>query len=197
MNVRATTETAASTGADTVVVGLFDGEAVAHDVEDGTLQALVDSGEAKSRTGHLAVTHAAGVRWILVGLGKRDDFTAERARVAAAKARSRAAELSSRVLCWELPHDVGDAIAAAIVEGTLMADYRFDRYRKAPEDEPPRIGDLVLSDHDDRSEAVAGAVVVAEAVNAARDLQNAPANDMTPAKLGERAQELARQIEGL
>src|SRR6476661_2636571 len=90
-----------------------------------------------------------------------------------------------------------DTIVVGLVEGTLLGDYRFDRYRKAPEDEPARIDELIVSDHEDRSQVVAGAVIVAEAVNAARDLQNAPANDMTPARLGERARELASQFDGL
>jgi len=38
---------------------------------------------------------------------------------------------------------------------------------------------------------------VAEAQNAARDLQNTPANDMTPTQLGERARELAESLDGL
>src|ERR1700712_4423373 len=68
MRVTATTEAAASTAADTVVVGLVAGEGVPHDVGAGVLQALVDAGEAKTSAGSLAVTHAEGKRWILVGL---------------------------------------------------------------------------------------------------------------------------------
>src|SRR4051812_10756089 len=104
MRASATTEPAAHTSADTVVVGLVDGEGVPHDVDGGALQALVDAGEAKPRFKHLAIAHAAGKRWILVGLGERDRLDDERLRVAAAVALGRARELGARVLCWELPH---------------------------------------------------------------------------------------------
>ncbi|HTE64127.1 MAG TPA: M17 family peptidase N-terminal domain-containing protein, partial [Solirubrobacteraceae bacterium] len=117
MLIRATTESPPETGADTVVVGVFDGKGVPHDVEDGALGALVDSGEARSEFRALTQTHAAGRRWILIGLGARDDFDAERARIAAAVALGRARELGARTLCWELPHKVPDAVAGALVEG--------------------------------------------------------------------------------
>ncbi len=45
MRVRATTDAPIDTGADTVVVGLFEGKGVPHDLPDGSLQALVDAGE--------------------------------------------------------------------------------------------------------------------------------------------------------
>ena len=64
---------------------------------------LLASGEAQRSFKALALTHADGKRWLTVGLGPRKDFTPERARVAAALARERARELSTRVLCWEVP----------------------------------------------------------------------------------------------
>jgi leucyl aminopeptidase len=194
MRVTATTEAAASTAADTVVVGLIEGEGVPHDVGDGALQALVDIGEARAKLNHLAVARAAGKRWILVGLGAREELDDERLRLAAAAAHGRARDLGARVLCWELPHKLRDRHPArAVVEGTLLAAYRFSAFKSAgDEDGPaPGIADLIVSDHEDRSAAVARAVIVAEAVNRARNLQNTPANHMTPTALGRRAEEIA------
>src|SRR3954471_5838264 len=111
MRVSSTTSSPADTGADTLVVGVFDGEGIAHDVEDGALQRLLDSGEARTAFRHLAVAHAGGHRRLLVGLGARDAFTPERARIAAAAAHGRALEVGTRRLCWELPHHVDDAAA--------------------------------------------------------------------------------------
>src|SRR5947209_1580316 len=190
VRVTATTDSPRDTPADTVAVGIFEGEDVAHDTSGGELQALVDGGEARSSFRHVAVGHADGRRWLLVGLGERDRFDGERARIAAAVAQRRAAELGARVLCWELPHHVGDDIAGALVEGTVMGAYRFDRYRRPPEDAPAELEDLVASAHHDVAGTVATAAVVAEAANACRDLQNAPANDMTPTRLAQRAREL-------
>jgi leucyl aminopeptidase len=162
MLVRATTDDPPDTGADTIVVGVFEGKGIPHDVEDGALGALVESGEARSDFRALTHAHAGGRRWILIGLGARDDFDAERGRVAAATALERARELGARTLCWELPHKVGDAVAEA----------------------------LVVSAHHDVARPVELGRVGGEAANRARDLGNAPPNALTPAALSERAREL-------
>ena len=135
MRAEATTSAPADTGADTIAIGLFEGEPIAHDVDGGALQALVDSGEAKAKLRKLAVAHAGGNRYVLAGLGKREEFDAERARVAAAGVVGRARELGARFLCWELPHHVGDAEAAGFVEGTLLAAYTFRAYKSKPEED--------------------------------------------------------------
>ena len=185
MRVRATTDAPAVTGADTIAVGIFEGEKIAHDV-DGILQALVDSGEARPGLRKVAVTHAGGRRYVLVGLGRRDDFDAERARVAAAAVAGRARELGTKALCWEVPHHVEPP---GFVEGTLLAAYEY-REHKSGDDDGRRIDELIVSAHHDIAAAVERATVAAEAANAARDLQNAPANELTPTALAERAQAL-------
>src|SRR3954447_10089165 len=103
MNVRSTTDLPAETDADTIIVGVFEDEGIAHDV-DGALQALVDSGEARRALRKLAVTHAGGKRWILVGLGARDAFDPERARVPAAAPPGRARRPPSPPPCWGGAH---------------------------------------------------------------------------------------------
>src|SRR5438874_7250404 len=124
--VTARTGGARETDADTRVVGLFEGESL----EDPALQQLVDSGEAKPALRKLAVTHQDGRRVILAGLGKRDELDPEKARVAAATAAARARELGSRSLSWTAPSEE-EAVAGALVEGTLLALYRFDRFKSS------------------------------------------------------------------
>jgi leucyl aminopeptidase len=192
MHASATTDAPAATEADTVVVGVFDDEGIAHDLEGAPLGALLEAGEARTSFKHLALHHAEGRRWLLIGLGARDRFDAERARVAAAAAHGRARELGTRILCWELPHHVPDDVAAALVEGTILAGYRFDRYRARAEDEPPReLDEAIVSAHHDVADAVHRGAVGADAQNFARELQDTPANDLTPMALGERAREIA------
>lgn len=198
MRVTSTTDAPLQTGADTIAVGVFEDEGVAHDVGDGALQALLDCGEARRSFKHVAVAHAGGGRWIVAGLGARDDFDAERARTAAAAVLARAREIGSKRLCWEAPHDVGDEIVGALVEGTALAAYRFDRFKAAKDDDEPRgVDELVVSAHHDAAAATGRAAVLAEAQNAARDLQNRPANDLTPRALGARARELAAAVDAL
>jgi leucyl aminopeptidase len=193
MRASATTEAPAATNADTIAIGVFDDEGIAHDLEGAPLTALLESGEARTSFKHLALHHGDGRRWLVVGLGRRDAFDPERARVAAATVHGRARELGTRVLCWELPHHVADEVAAALVEGTILAGYRFDRYRARPEEEPGEVQEVVVSSHHDVAEAVHRGAIGADAQNFARELQDTPANDLTPTALAERAQ----RIEGI
>jgi leucyl aminopeptidase len=186
MRVRSTTEPPADTGADTIAIGVFESERIAHDV-DGVLQGLVDSGEARSGFRKVAVAHAGGRRYILAGLGSRERFDDEVARVAAATVVGRATELGTRTLCWELPHHVE---APGFVEGTVLAAYEYREFKAAGNDDAPRLEELVVSAHHDTSVDVGEAAIGAEAANAARDLQNAPGNAMTPRALAARAREL-------
>ena len=190
MRVTATTDSPLDTAADTIVVGVFDGEDVAHDVEGGLLGGLLGAGEAKRTFRSLAVTHAEGRRFVLVGLGERDRFDAARARVAAATVHGRAREVGARTLCWEVPHHVDDAVVGGLVEGTLLASYRFTRFKSAADEAEGALEELVVSAHHDVSAPVARAETLGAAVNAMRDLQNTPANHMTPTHLCQRATEL-------
>jgi leucyl aminopeptidase len=189
MDVSATTDAPTSTGADTIVVGVFEDEGIAHD-HDGVLQALVDSGEAKRALRKLAVTHGGGRRYIVAGLGARSEFDPERARVAAAGALSRAKELGTKVLCWEVPHHVSGAHVGGLVEGTLLAAYAFREYKSGGDDDGSGAESLILSSHDDVSAPATYAASLAAAANFARNLQNRPANDLTPDALAARAGEL-------
>jgi leucyl aminopeptidase len=199
------------TDADTRVVGLFEGESAA----DERMQALVESGEAKAGLKKVAVTHeeAPGAspsprRVILAGLGKREDFEPEKARVAAAAAAGRARELGSRSLSWAVPDF--DGAAGALVEGTLLKLYEFDRYKsKGDRDgegdsdaDTPKVASLEvvserLPEGVDLEAEAERARVVTVAQNAARDLQNTPANVATPSFLADRARELADAHESL
>src|SRR3954469_19659742 len=133
MRVSSTTDSPPSTDADTIAVGVFEDEGVAHD-HGGALQALIDPGEARRGLRKLAVTHADGRRYIVAGLGARGDFDPEKARIAAASVVGRAKELGTKTLCWEVPHHVGDAVAGALVEGTVLAAYAFRAYKGSDDD---------------------------------------------------------------
>jgi leucyl aminopeptidase len=183
MRASATTDAPLATSADAIAVGVFEQEGVAHELPGGELGALLDSGEASREFRRAAVTHFDGRRFIVIGLGAREQFDAERARVAAAVAHARARELRSSRLCWEVPHHVGDEIVAGLVEGTLLHAYRFERYKPAG----GGIDEFVFSAHHDVAAALKRAVLVTEAQNRARDLGNTPANDLPPTVLADYA----------
>jgi leucyl aminopeptidase len=200
MEVSATTQPGSASGADTIVLGVFDGEQPGAQAP-AEVGRLLSSGEARSAFQSLALTHTPDARWLLVGLGKRGEFSAERARVAAAVARDRARELSAEALCWELPAQTGADVAGALVEGTILSDYRFERHKSPSAQDadakPKSLARLIVSADEDLTDVVSASTLVAEAVNAARDLQNRPANDLTPTALAGYAEALARDIDGL
>jgi leucyl aminopeptidase len=192
VQVEATTQSPLDTGADTIVVGVFEGEGIPHDVPGGTLSALLESGEAQRKFKRLAVTHTDGGRFVLIGLGARDEFDAERARVAAAVAHGRARELGTDTLCWEVPHHVDDEVVGALVNGTLVHAYRFERYK--PHEDSRQVQRLLLSAHHDVAEPARVATILAGAQNRARDLGNTPANDLPPSALATYSEELAGRL---
>jgi leucyl aminopeptidase len=181
------------TAADTRVVGLFEGETPAAP----TIRRLVDLGEAKPGLKKVALTHEAapggGERRVLVaGLGKRDEFDAERARVAAAAAAERAKELGAVSLSWAAP--AGDGVPGALVEGSLLRLYSFDRFKSdRGENSDDGIESLEVAGEAVDPGEVERARIATVAANAARELQNLPSNVATPTFLAERAAEIAEQ----
>jgi leucyl aminopeptidase len=180
------------------VIGLADGDELPEAVRE-------TPGAPDVRTGFKRVTllrpDPSG-RLLVVGLGELERLDAERLRVAAALATREARQFDATSLAWTLPQsgaglDPSEA-AAALVEGTILAAYRFDRYRsRDPEDPEPagmdRIaivaGDDVDAERLERATRVAR--VSAEAANRARELQHLPANVLTPTSLADRAREIA------
>jgi leucyl aminopeptidase len=180
--------------ADTVALGLFEDEGAPAGAPAAVAE-LVASGEARAKPESLALTHAEGRRWLLVGLGTRAELMPERVRVAAAAVTGRARELSTRTLCWLLPEGGDGATAAALVEGTVLADYRFEHFKSAPRpDAPARLERLLVACPEELENAVGDAALIATWVNRARDLQNRPGNDLTPTALGEYARTVAEEI---
>jgi leucyl aminopeptidase len=185
------------TAADTRIVGVFEGESL----DDPALQRLVDLGEAKRALKKVAVAHedapGGGVRRVLIaGLGARDEFGAEQARVAAAAAAARAKELGAVSLSWAAPQ--ADGVAGALVEGTLLKLYSFNRFKsKSNDNGNGGVESLEIAGEGVDSDEVERARIAAVAANAARDLQNLPANVATPSFLADRASEIADQHEAL
>ena len=124
--------------ADTIVVGVFEDEGIAHD-HDGVLQALVDSGEAKRGLRKLAVTHAGGRRYIVAGLGGAVGVRS-RARAGRRGGRRRAREgaRDARRCAGRSPTTSPTRTSGALVEGTLLAAYVFREYKSGADDDDGR-----------------------------------------------------------
>jgi leucyl aminopeptidase len=154
----------------------------------------------------LVVRTAAGSPTVvLLGLGPRETPGLERWRLAAAALVKEAG--AGRAAAFAVPADgipPAADLAAALVEGAVLASYRFEHYRSAPRRDGlrrlvlvPRHGSGGPAEGDALAAALRSGLrrgtVGAEATMFARDLINRPAGDMTPDVL---AQTLRLRLEG-
>jgi leucyl aminopeptidase len=189
VRVETTTGDLAGVEADLHVFPLGDGEDLPED-----LRSVAGAGDVKTAFGKLTVLRPGEPeRLLVIGLGEPDELDAEKARVAGALAAGQAAAYDATSIAWSVREELP---APAIVEGTTLATYRFDRYRSEKPDapRPAKLEELTLVLPGEPDEAAAKAIrtatVAAEAANRARDLQSLPANVLTPTALAERAREV-------
>jgi leucyl aminopeptidase len=135
-------------------------------------------------------------RALVVGLGDRDEFEPERARVAGAIAARTAGSMEATSMTLAGP-DAGDpkALATAAVEGAILGSYRFDRYKSNKDDDQDgkHLEGLTVVGDSGIGDAVEAARVGAEAENFARELQDLPSNVVTPSYLSGRAKAIAEE----
>ncbi|HVS31247.1 MAG TPA: leucyl aminopeptidase [Thermoanaerobaculia bacterium] len=131
----------------------------------------------------------------LVGLGKRDELSIRGLRTALFTVAKTAGRQRDRRIAVALTSDWPDSRLAATF--LSQADYRYDTYRTQEKSEKPVDIDAVLIPAQalaSRQAKEIGARVQAMSagLRTVRDLGNAPANVMTPTRLGERAQQMAK-----
>jgi leucyl aminopeptidase len=134
---------------------------------------------------------------LLWGLGKTDSLERETWRRSAGKVQKEARNQGAKRLAWFFPPDQGrDDVLAAVVEGTLLSAYTFDKY-KSDKNGNPAIEALILAGTDlQKTATLTRALDVAQktapGVFLARDLINEPASVSTPTYLAEQAVRLSR-----
>jgi leucyl aminopeptidase len=171
----------------------------------GRLTALAATGELRGDVGDAVVLHVDSEletpRVVPVGIGDRDKVDLDALRTAGAAA-AHALNRVGGTLCWlldeTLPLPLSDQ-ARALIEGTILGGYSPGRWKTQSEHPPRPIERIVLGHFDtvELRDAAARAVIVAERTNRARDLSNAPPNELNPHTLAEHAVELAAEHEHL
>ncbi|HEU5163531.1 MAG TPA: leucyl aminopeptidase [Thermoanaerobaculia bacterium] len=136
----------------------------------------------------------------LVGLGKKDNVTRRSLRAALHNVAKTARKNRDASIAVHLPlvldSDLHDT-TLFLLDRLANSDYRYRAYKTGEEAEPFEIDCTLIP-----SEAIEGketrhllekARILAESVQLVRDLGNAPGNEITPARLAERAQAVAKE----
>ncbi|MDQ2970138.1 MAG: leucyl aminopeptidase [Acidobacteriota bacterium] len=149
----------------------------------------------RGREKEIAAASTARGGWTLVGLGKAPASVPTIRRALRRAVRDALRHSDGRVL---LAFDGGlDARRMrAVVREAAQTDYRFDRYKSRPrKDRTDARATILLPPgvaHDEVSQTVKDAPVLAQAIRWARDLGNTPANDLGPAEFAREARAMAR-----
>jgi leucyl aminopeptidase len=198
---------------DGIVVNLFDGvttpsgaTGAVDQALGGLLTKLIAQGDIKGKFGSATVVHTLdqlpAARVCVVGLGKENEFTLDRARSAAANG-AKALRAAGAKNIATIVHGAGvgglnaESAAQATAEGIVLGLWRFRKYHTSP-DEVGAIDQVTLLENDaaKAKQVEAGAArgkIIADATNLARDMANEPGNAMTPTRMAEIAKEIAQK----
>jgi leucyl aminopeptidase len=130
---------------------------------------------------------------VVVGLGNAEELDSDAVRTAAAAATRQLHRLGSS-LAWPLDAQLPVALeeqARAVVDGVLLGSYDPGSWKSNGKEVEPPQRLVLLTDEPSIEEEAKRAATVAEWANRARDLANAPPNELTPERLAARADEIA------
>ncbi len=201
--------------AELIVVNLFQGVTLpggATGAVDGALGGMIRevlaTGDFTGKSGETVVLYTRGAipapRVLIVGLGDSGKFDLQSVRNASAIAARKARDLGVKHFAT-IVHGAGigglepQRAAQAVAEGSLLGLYRYEGYRsKPPKDWKPDPDKMtVVEFSSERSAALETGIrkgeSIANGVNLARYLVNTPANHMTPSRMAEAAESLARE----
>src|SRR5215831_15437330 len=105
---------------------------------------------------------------LLIGLGKKEKFTYDSARMIAGKAALKAREIRVEDLCILPFREVDEGLIEAISEGIFLSLYSFGRYKTSGKDEITRPSRATITVHSDSAKMqliVDKVALITEAVN--------------------------------
>jgi leucyl aminopeptidase len=160
-------------------------------------RALDDFGGKTEQTLLVYPENTRARRFLLVGLGLSDDVTMESLREAAAGAADAVSGMGIETIALTTPRvslDL-DSASQALVEGFMLASYRYLQYKTTGDRTKP-VERIVM--HGDKNDTVGrrGAErgrIVAESVMLARDLVNRSPHDKTPTMLAREIEKIGKK----
>ena len=172
----------------------------------GLIGEVLRSGDFKGEQYQIALIYTAGrgpaKRVLLVGLGKRREFSLDRWRGATAKGaqalRDRGVKNFATPLVEGLPERISfEMLAQVLVEGVCLGLYQFNELKTETRRKTRKIERMVILEEETTCAAAAqkGALVgdtIAQGVALARDLVSRPGNLNTPSMMAETAEKIAQ-----
>jgi leucyl aminopeptidase len=187
-----------------LVIGVFEGDQDFPHSKDldslvsSSIRETLENKEFRGTFGSSIVVYTLGrgpmKKIMLLGLGKREKFTDESARICAGKAARKAQELGIKEFSMLQFPNLDEGLVEAMTEGIALALYSFDKYKEAkePASKIEEVTILINSDSLRFQSVVEKANIIVDAVNFARDIGNLPPNDCPPAHLASIAVSLAQ-----
>ena len=190
-----------------LVIGVFEGENDFSQSKEldpavfASIKETLENKEFRGTFGSSVLVYTLGKgpmkKIMLLGLGKREKFVDESARICAGKAAHKAKELGVKEFSMLQFSGIDEGLIEAMTEGASLALYSFDRYKapdtsKGPHSKIEEITILINSDSPKFQSIAERTSLVVEAVNFGRDIGNMPPNDCSPAQLAGIASSLAQ-----
>ncbi|MFO8011411.1 MAG: leucyl aminopeptidase [Dehalococcoidia bacterium] len=211
MRIKVAVEEITRLEVDAIIVNLFQGiktpggaTGAVDKALDGAISSLIARGQIKGKLNETTIIQTynriAPQMVLVVGLGKKRDFDAERIRQVSAAACRALRNAEARNIAT-IMHGTGaggiapETAAQAITEGSLLGLYQF-RQHMTQKPEHKQIKELIIVNRDSRGisglrKASKKGRILAESTILARDMVNEPSNFMTPTDMARKAQEVA------
>ena len=202
MQIQATDTALLEWTGDLLAVGIPEGESeLSGDLAKldeklaGTISEIIEEEEFEGKSGSSVISRVGGknpVRKIaLIGLGKAEDLTLDSWRNAAATIARLAKKEKTLGISLPTGKESAEAIAQAITEGIILSLHQDNRFKSEPEDKDTKLETIDLIGLSGQEKAIAKAEIIASGTILARELVNAPANEVTPVTMAETAEQLA------
>jgi leucyl aminopeptidase len=137
-----------------------------------------------------------GSKVILLGLGKKENLSAEALRRAGGRLARKARELRMEELSVEWPRTLKGEFTKSFGEGIILGSYQYTRYKTQMKDAPKGIQKLIFKTPGDALASVKSSLATAQSYCAgavlARDLINGAPSDVIPKVLADTARGFAK-----
>lgn len=155
-----------------------------------TIREIISNKEFKAVVGARLIIPTMGKgpmkKIMLMGLGKKEKFNNEIARIVSAKAAVKVREMEISEFSILPYSNLDEGLIEAISEGIALSLYSFNRYKTNDSGEESKVKQVTILINTDKNKIqpiIDRTGLLVNAVNLARDLSNLPPNDCSPSQL--------------